>query len=365
LVDAAIKTFDYLKSLAPIEAEILDVLKRVLRSGRLILGPETEAFEREFADFVGARHCIGVNSGTTALHLALRGIGVGPGDEVITVSNTCVPTVAAVGLCGATPDFVDVRDEDLMMDARLISEAVTGRTKCILPVHLWGQSVDIKEFQRIAQHEGLMLVEDCAQAHGTLYEDRHVGTFGKAGCFSFYPTKNLGAFGEAGAVVTDDDVLAGRLRRLRVYGYDDAGCSQEQGMNGRISEMQAAILRVKLRLLPTWLERRREIAVVYGEKIGHPEIMLPYLHDDRKHSFHQYVIRCQDRDGVIDGLGNHGIASGIHYPVPIHCMQAYEDLPSRPLPVTERACNEILSLPVHEALSDEEVERITQVLCDI
>ena len=362
-----IKAFDYIKTFVSIENEITDAVRRVLYSGQLILGPETEAFEHEFASFVGAKHCIGVNSGTTALHLALMALGVGPGDEVITVSNTCVPTIAAIELCGATPVFVDVRDKDLMIDTDQISQAITKQTKCILPVHLWGQSVDIEQIQQIAQQEELLLVEDCAQAHGTLYRNQHVGTFGNAGCFSFYPTKNLGAYGDAGAIVTNDDKLADRLRRLRMYGFDNKNRSLEKGMNARISEIQAAILRVKLRLLPQWLHRRREIAARYYEEIKHPQIKLPHRHADRKHSFHQYVIRCQERDKVIDILKSHEIGFGIHYLVPVHRMPAYKRLcePSKSLPVTEKASSEILSLPIHEALSDEQVDKTANTLCEV
>jgi len=359
-----IKTFDYLGTLASLEHEILDALKGVLNSGYLILGPETEAFEHEFAGFVGAKHCIGVSSGTTALQLALMGLGIGHGDEVITVSNTCVPTIAAIELSGATPVFVDVRHEDLMIDSSRVGDAVTDQTKCILPIHLWGQSVDIEAVMAVAQQEGLYVVEDCAQAHGTLYGQQHVGTFGNAGCFSFYPTKNLGAYGDAGAIVTNDEELADRLLRLRMYGYDNHNCSVEKGMNARISEMQSAILRIKLRRLPQWLNRRKEISALYDAKIDKPGIEIPFQHAGRNHSFHQYVIRCRERDRVANALRRHDIASGIHYPVPVHCMPAYAKLKRllRPLPITERASEEILSLPIHEALTNAESEKVASVI---
>ncbi|MBD3306595.1 aminotransferase class I/II-fold pyridoxal phosphate-dependent enzyme [candidate division KSB3 bacterium] len=355
-----IKTFDYLRSLDSIESEIMECIQNVLRSGFLILGPETEAFEQEFADFVGVKYCIGVNSGTTALHLALMGLGVGPGDEVITVANTCVPTISAIELCGAKPVFIDVREEDLMIDPDQIAQAITPRTRCLLPVHLWGQSLDLDRIRQIASQEHLLLVEDCAQAHGTRYQNQHVGTFGQAGCFSFYPTKNLGAYGDAGAIVTNDRALADRLRRMRMYGYDHRNQSLEPGMNARIAELQAAILRVKLRYLPQWLARRRQIATYYADHIANPQIRLPYRYADRDHAFHQYVIRCQARERVIAALQQQAIGFGIHYPVPVHKMPAYQRLQdsSSPLPVTEAASTEILSLPIHEALLDEEVEKI-------
>ena len=359
-----IKTFDYIKAFTAIENEIMDVIKRVLYSGNLILGPETEIFEQAFANFVGAKYCIGVNSGTTALQLALMGMGIGPGDEVITVANTCIPTIAAVELCGATPVLVDVRDEDLMIDPDQVCKAITKRTKCILPVHLWGQSVNLEHVMQIASNEALLVVEDCAQAHGTLYRKEHVGTFGSAGCFSFYPTKNLGAYGDAGAILTDDAELADRLRRMRMYGYNNQNCSLEKGMNARISEVQAAILNVKLHYLTQWLNRRREIAAQYYEKIKNTNIIAPFSHPDRTHSFHQYVIRCQERDKYIDALKGSEIGFGIHYPVPVHHMPAYQRLknPLQFLKVTEKACREILSLPTHESLSDEELEKVIDTI---
>jgi aminotransferase EvaB len=355
---SAIKTFDYLKSFATIENDIADAIQRVLKSGHLLLGPETEAFEHEFAEFVGARYCVGVSSGTTALHLALMALNLGRDDEVITVSNTCVPTIAAIELCGANPVLIDVSDYDLMIDPDLIADAITNKTKCIVPVHLWGQSVEISRIREIAERYGLSLVEDCSQAHGTSYNGRHVGTFGDAGCFSFYPTKNLGAYGDAGAIITNDGEFAARLRRMRMYGYDKNNCSIEKGMNARISEIQAAILRVKLQVLPKWLERRREIAAIYDEKIRLSNIRLPLRHPDRKHSFHQYVIRCQDRNRITEMLKSRDVSFGIHYPVPVHLMPAYRRLLQGKMPVTERASNEILSLPIHESLIDEEAGKV-------
>lgn len=357
-----IKTFDYLTLLEPIHAEIMEAIERVLRSGRLILGAETEAFEAEFASHVGAKHCIGVSSGTTALHLALMGLGVGYGDEVITVSNTCVPTISAIELTGATPVFVDVRDEDLMMDVDQVESALTERTKCILPVHLWGQGADIMRLLDIAERANLPIIEDCAQAQGTLLHGKHAGTFGIAGCFSFYPTKNLGAYGDAGAIVTNDDELAQRLKRQRMYGYTRANYAEDIGMNARIAELQAAILRVKLRHLPSWLARRMEIAQRYNDQIHVAGIHTPFQHAERVQSYHQYVIRCEQREQVMHTLNTHEIAHGIHYPTPVHQMPPYVRLVRQPLPITERASTEILSLPVHEALTDEEVERVISVL---
>lgn len=359
-----IKTFDYLTTLESIKDEIMAAIQRTLESGSLILGPETAAFEQAFAALVGAKHCVGVTSGTTALHLALMGLGIGPGDEVITVANTCVPTISAIGLTGATPVFVDVRDEDLMIDPDLVEKAITARTKCIIPVHLWGQGVDIDRLMEIANRASVPILEDCAQAQGTLIHDQHTGTFGIAGCFSFYPTKNLGAYGDAGAIVTDDDDLAARLKRQRMYGYTRSNYSEEIGMNARIAELQAAILRVKLRYLPEWLERRRAIANRYHNELRNAVIGLPHLHGDRDHAYHQFVIRCQNRERVIAALETNAIGHSIHYPTPVHQMPPYRHL-SGPLPITEQASTEILSIPVHEALTDHDVSYIISTLNEV
>ncbi len=351
-----VRTFDYVHSLREIEDAVMEAVARVLRSGRLMLGPETTAFEREFAEYVGAAHCVGVASGTAALHLALLALGVGPGDEVITVSNTCVPTVASIRLTGAMPVFVDVRADDLMMDATALESLINARTRCILPVHLWGLSVQMYQVLEIADRHGLPVVEDCAQATGTRFRGQHVGTFGQLGCFSFYPTKNLGAYGDAGAVVTQNEELADRLRALRMYGYDGAPVAAIEGTNARISEIQAAMLRVKLRVLPDWLHRRRAVAAVYDTHIRHPSIALPPHQEDVEPAFHQYVVRCRNRDAVIQMLEAAEIGYGIHYPTPVHLMPAYDFLggESLRLPCTTQACNEVLSLPIHEAISQDE-----------
>ena len=359
-----IKPFDYLKSLPEIEADVMDAVARVLHSGRLILGPETTAFEEEFAAYVGARHCVAVTSGTAALHLALMALGIGPGDEVITVSNTCAPTVAGIRLAGATPVFVDVRDDDLMMDPDLLEAAITSRTRCILPVHLWGHSVQLDHILALAQRHGIEVIEDCAQAAGTTYRGRHVGVFGRLGCFSFYPTKNLGAYGDAGAVITEDADLAARLRRHRMYGYEGPRVSQIEGTNARIGEIQAAILRVKLRVFSRWLAQRRRIAAHYDAHIRHPDITLPPRQEAVEPSYHQYVIRCRDREAVMDALKAADIGFGIHYPTPVHLMPAYAFLGGEALdlPVTTRSCQDILSLPIHEALSETDALAVSGTL---
>lgn len=359
-----IKSFDYLKTLPEVENDVMSAVRRVLRSGQLILGPETAALEDEFADFVGASHCIAVTSGTAAIHLSLMALEVGPGDEVITVSNTCAPTIAAIRLTGATPVFVDVGSHNLLMNPDALTERINSHTRCILPVHLWGSSVALDRVLEVARRHGLPVVEDCAQATGTRYRNRHVGTFGELGCFSFYPTKNLGAYGDAGAIVTQDEGLARKLKALRMYGYDKSAVSLIEGTNARIAELQAAILRVKLGVLPQWLARRRRIASLYNEHVRHPAISTPVRDDDSEPSYHQYVVRCQARDLVTESLRASGIGFGIHYPVPVHLMPAYRHLggDSLALPVTVRASHEILSLPVHEALTEKEALTVAKTL---
>lgn len=357
-------SFDYLRSLPQLEEEAVAAFRRVLHSGRLILGPETEAFEHEFARYVGARECVAVTSGTMALYLGLRALEVGSGDEVITAPNTCSPTVAAIRMTGATPVFADVRDHDLMIDPQAVERAVTRKTRVILPVHLWGHAVQVERLLEISSDCSAALVEDCAQATGTTISDRHVGAFGALGCFSFYPTKNLGAYGEGGAVVTDDREVAVRLRRLRMYGYDKSGQSQIEGTNGRFSEIQAAILRIKLRLLPDWLERRRRAADFYRDNVVADGLRLPPVDPDSSASYHQFVIRCSDRDAVTRALEEQGIQSAVHYPVPLHKMPAYRTFAPPPggLAIAEGAASEILSLPVHEALEASELEEVARAL---
>lgn len=355
-----IELFDYRRRLPEIEEEVIAAVRRVLHSNRLILGPETEQFESEFAEFTGARHAVGVGSGTAALELALFALGIGQGDEVLTVSNTCSPTIAAIRGTDATPVFVDVRPGDLLMDPDLLVEAVSPRARCIVPVHLWGNSAEMTAVRNVAREHGLAVVEDCAQAQGTTWEGRHVGTFGEAGCFSFYPTKNIGAFGDAGAVITDDDELYRRLKLVRMYGYDGSPVSQEEGTNARINEIQAAILRIKLARYPQCLARRVEIASLYDSEIDNPAVESLTCESASVGSYHQYVVRCDQRDQLAAFLEREGILTGIHYPVPVHLMPAYEFLggASLDLPVTTSEADRILSLPIHDALTLDEVDRV-------
>ena len=354
-----IRLFDYQRGLPEIQPEISEALERVLNSNQLVLGPETSGFEQEFAKWLGVEHCVAVTSGTVAIYLALKAVDVNSGKEVITVSNTCPPTIAAIRMTGATPVFVDVDKSTLMMDPNLVAEAITNRTACILPVHLWGNSVNLGALKDLACEFELAIVEDCAQATGTRFSGRHVGTTGTMGCFSFYPTKNLGAFGDSGAVVTSDPDLAKRLRMLRMYGYDSSPISIIDGVNARINELQAAFLRVRLSRLDQDLERRRSNANRYLSVLRNDQV--PQKEAEVKHSYHQFVIRTSSRDSVTEQLDQSGIQWAIHYENPTHLMPAFKQF-HRELPITELAAGEILSIPVHEHLADPEVSKIAELL---
>jgi dTDP-4-amino-4,6-dideoxygalactose transaminase len=333
---------------------------RVLESGQFVLGPEVRAFEAEFAAYCGTRHCAGVSSGTSALHLALLACGVGPGDEVVTVPFTFVASVAAIVQAGATPILVDVEPETLTMDPVRLEAAITPRTRAILPVHLHGQTADMDAVQRIADAHRLPVVEDAAQAHGAEHRGRRAGAMGRIGCFSFYPGKNLGAAGEAGAVTTDDDDLAARVRLLRDWGADRKYHHVVEGFNERLDELQAAILRVKLRELERWTEARRRHADRYRELLAGIPVATPVEAPGRRHVYHVFAIRHPERDAIAAHLAAGGIATGIHYPTPVHLQPAYARLGHRPgdFPVAERAAREVLSLPMYPELEDEQLSAV-------
>jgi aminotransferase EvaB len=340
----------------------LQAVDRVLSSGRLVLGPETEAFEVEFADYVGTACGVGVNSGTDAIVLALMALDIGLGDEVLVPALTAPATAAAVRAVGAVPRFVDVCPHTLNIDPRQVEQTITSRTRCIIPVHLYGCPAPMARLSTIAEKHRLALVEDCAQAHGTLYEGRHVGTFGTVGCFSFYPTKNLGGFGDGGMCVTQDREIADRLRSLRFYGLDAARDAQTDGRNSRLDELQAALLRVKLRSLDLALRRRREIASRYRLGLAGADLRLPA--DVAGHSYHQFVVRTADRAAAIDTLTRSGIGYGIHYAQPLHLMPAYGPWGHQEgdLPQAEAAAREVLSLPIFPELRNDEADRVCQTL---
>jgi dTDP-4-amino-4,6-dideoxygalactose transaminase len=336
-----------------------EAIARVLESGRYILGAEVDAFEREFASYIGVREAVGVGSGTEALHLALAACAIGRGDEVITVAHTAVATVAAIELAGATPVFVDIEPDYFTLDPEQLEAAVTPKTKAIVPVHIYGQPADLQPVISIAQRHGLRVIEDCAQAHGALYRERKVGAWGDIACFSFYPTKNLGAIGDGGAITTNDQELADKVRYLREYGWAERNVSTIPGWNSRLDELQAAILRVKLRFLDTDNNRRREIAALYDELLVDSDLVLPQRREDATHVFHLYVVRSAERDDLLTRLRANGIGAAVHYPVPVHLQPAYRGrLSANNLANTEHIAGEILSLPIYPELADADVERI-------
>jgi dTDP-4-amino-4,6-dideoxygalactose transaminase len=350
--------------------EIDLAIRSVLESGRYILGPEVSSFEREFSDYLGCLHAVGVASGTDALYLALRACDVGPGDAVITVSHTAVATAAAIDRCGATPVFVDIERSSFTIGAAEIETAITSYPrpiKAIIPVHLYGHPAQMTDIIDIAARYGIRVIEDCAQAHGARWQNRKVGTFGDIAAFSFYPTKNLGSLGDGGAVVTSDATLADRVRMLREYGWEKRYISQTSGWNSRLDELQAAILRVKLRHLDEDNRRRVHLARCYTEALAaHAALKLPQTHEQATHVFHQYVIRTTARDSLRDYLGAQGTGTLVHYPVPVHQQPAYARRfkPHRSLRETETAANEILSLPLFPELHEAQLETVVQQIRD-
>ena len=335
----------------------------VLRNGWYILGEEVSAFEQEFADFVGAKYCVGLGSGLDALWITFRLLGIGPGDEVIVSSNAYIACVMGITINGATPVFVE-SDEYFNIDVSRIEEAVTERTKAILAVHLFGQSCDMTEIMRIADKYGLQVVEDCAQAHGNHWNGKTVGTFGKIGCFSFYPTKGCGAFGDGGAIVTDDEELAQKCRIFRNYGSEKKYYNSMLGTNSRLDELQAGLLRVRLAHMPELNAERVHLAERYSAEIHNPLIETPRVRPGADSVWHQYVIRCRCRTELIEYLNRNEIGSIIHYPIPPYLSEAYAYLgiPHGSFPYTEKAAEEVLSLPMYNGMTDEEQETVIRTL---
>jgi len=340
--------------------EIDGAISRVLEKGWFILGDEVGAFETEFASHVGVSSAIGVGSGTEALHLALSACGIGQGDEVITVSHTAVATVAAIELSGATPVLVDIEPEYYTLAPAKLEAAIGSRTKAVMPVHLYGQPGDMTPILEITQKHGLRVIEDCAQAHGALYRGKRVGAWGDMACFSFYPTKNLGALGDGGVVVTNDPALAERTRLLREYGWAERNISKLPGWNSRLDEVQAAVLRVKLRYLDVDNVARGRLALLYDQALAKYDVVTPKVRAEATHVYHLYVVRSVERDDLYAFLRSRGIGTLIHYPVPVHFQPAYHGRlrGADQLEETERAAREILSLPIYPELSSAEADEV-------
>ena len=343
--------------------EIDEAIHRVLGKGRYILGDEVAAFEKEFSGYVGVSHGIGVGSGTEALHLALASCGVGPGDEVITVSHTAVATAAAIELCGAVPVFADIRPDLYTMDPGKLEPLITSRTKAVIPVHLYGQSADLAPIMEIAARHGLKVIEDCAQAHGAQYRCKRTGSYGDIACFSFYPTKNLGALGDGGMVITNNAALAERARLFREYGWEERYVSRVPGWNTRLDEIQAAVLRIKLRYLDEDNGKRAAVAALYDKGLaGLRGLILPACRADSHHVYHLYVVRSVVRDELQSFLASKGVGSLVHYPVPVHLQPAYSGRLARgaELAETERAAKEVLSLPMYPELPGPDVGKVIE-----
>ncbi len=351
---------------AELAAELGDAFSLFLRRGIYILGPEVSLLEQEFASFCRLSSGVGVASGTDALVLALKALDVRPGDEVIVPAVSAPPTAVAVSLSGAVPVFVDIEPGSRCLDPALVAGSVTPRSRFLLVVHLYGRLADMTALAALSRELGLTLVEDCAQAHGAAALGKKAGAWGQAGCYSFYPTKNLGAYGDGGMVVTDDDGLASRLRALRDYGRTDRDRLGEIGLNSRLDELQASLLRVKLRYLERWNRRRREMARRYLDGLAGLPLRLPQWDGAENHCFHLFVVECDERDSLRSHLAEKGIGTAVHYPLPLHLQRPYlrDGAPACSCPVAERLAEQALSLPLYPHLTGEEQERVIAAVRD-
>lgn len=350
---------------APISSEIESAMSRVISNGDFILGKDVEAFEREFADYCGAKHAVGLDTGISALELSLRALGVGVGDEVITVSHTFIATASAISFTGAKPVFVDIDPLTYNLDPDKLESAMTPRTKAILPVHLYGQPADMDAILATAKRHRLPVIEDACQSHGAMYKGRRVGAIGDAGCFSFYPAKNLGAYGDGGMLVTNDAALADKIRMLRNYGQREKYHHVFLAYNRRLDTLQAAILRIKLRKLDEWNAARAHAAAIYDELLaGVPAVVTPRKAADRTHVYHLYVIQHARRDALLAYLKERGISAGLHYPVPVHLQECYTSLgvPKGSLPVTEAVASKVISLPMFPGITPQQIEQVCRAV---
>ncbi len=362
-----IPIFDSKRQYNQIGSEVEKAVCEVLRSGCYILGPNAKALENELAQYIGCKYTVGLNSGTDALHLALRALDIGAGDEVITVAFTFVATAEAIGIVGAKPVFCEIKSDTFEMDASSIEKLITPRTKAIIPVHLYGQPCDMDAIMDIAKRHNLHVIEDCAQAIGAKYKGKMVGTFGDFGCLSFYPTKNLGGMGDGGLIMTNDEKLRDRVIALRNHGGAVRYHHDEIGVNSRLDEIQAAILRIKLRHIDSWNEQRRAHAYRYNELFaGHPEIVTPVEADNTYCVYHQYTIKVPNRDEVFDMLHERGIGAMLYYPIPLHLQKVhnYLGMEKGSLPVTEHNTDVVMSLPMFPELTDEEQQQVASAVIE-
>lgn len=355
-----IQFVDLKKQYAPLKEEILAGISEVLEGMHLFLGDNVQALEKEFAAFCGVKHGIGVSDGTSALHVILRAMEIGPGDEIISVANTFIATAEAIAMVGATPVFMDIDPKTYLMNLEQVEAKITPRTKAIMPVHLYGQMVNMERLRAIADRHGLKIIEDACQAHGAEFHGRQAANLGDAAAYSFYYSKNLGAYGEGGFISTNDDEIARRVRMIRDHGSEKKYCHDMVGMNARLDEVQAVVVRAKLKHLDDWNNDRRRHAALFAELLADSPVTVPVEAEGAKHVYHLYVIRAPMRDQLQAYLKDQGIFTGIHYPIPIHLQKAFAFLGHHAgdLPVTEKAVGEILSLPMFAELSDEEIVRV-------
>lgn len=344
-----------------IKNEVDDTIANVIERGDFILGEEVKNFENDFANYCNAKYCVGIDSGTSALHLAMKSIDVKPGDEVITAANTFIATVLAIYWTGAKPTLVDIDENTYNIDPEKIEDKITDKTKAIIPVHLYGQPCEMDRIIEIARKYDLKIIEDCCQAHGAKYKGRRVPV-SEIGCFSFYPGKNLGAYGDGGAVVTDDEEIAEKIKMFRNYGQKEKYHHTLKGYNNRLDTLQAAIVRVKLKYLDKWNEMRKKNADAYNKALSKLDVILPSVNKFCEHVYHLFVIRIQNRDGLLEYLKSKGIFCGIHYPIPIHLQKACSDLNYKngDFPITEKCAKEVISLPMFPELTKDEINYIAE-----
>lgn len=362
-----IKVWNYLIEYEKEKQEIHQAIEEVLTSGQLILGEKVRAFENAFSSYCGLEFGVGVDNGTDALFIALRALGIGAGDEVITVANTAVPTVSAITATGAKAVFVDIQEESFLINCNSIENAISPATKCILPVHLFGQCADMDRITQIASNHNLFIIEDCAQSHGAEYKGRKAGSMSHLAAFSFYPTKILGTYGDGGMVITGDPNLNEKLRRLRFYGMEKTYYSNGEGYNSRLDELHASILLKKLTHLKDYIDRRRLLAERYNEMLAETSLTLPREMPDCRHAYYLYVVRHPKRDKIMEELKNRNVHVNISYPWPIHTMTGFGNLgySEGDLPVTEKIANEIFSLPMYPSLTEPEQDYVIRNLIDI
>ena len=356
--------WSYLDNYRKNKKKILNIIDNVFQSGNLILSKEVSNFENNFAAFTNNSYGVGVNSGTDALQIALMSIGIKKGDEVITVSNTAVPTISAIVSCNATPVFVDINKSDYLINTTLIEEQINKKTKAIIPVNLYGQSANYNEIKKISKKYNLKIIEDCAQSSGALYKKKPSGSLGDLSAFSFYPTKNLGGYGDGGMIVTKNNKYAQLSRKFRKYGMSKLYYSEKHGINSRLDEVQAAILSFQLTKLKSNIIKRRKIAKIYNENLKKNTLILPIENKDNYHSYYAYVVRHTQRKKIMNYLLRNGIVCNISYPFPIHSMKGYKDFVTKKndLKITEKFSKEIFSLPIYPELTNKNLEKIINVI---